>query len=70
VYIPVLDIEEIQMEDDSVKIGDIQVDSDKSEWVVIGVNHSGISRVRKNSLAHKIHAEVSPDIAKSLKEVS
>lgn len=49
-----------------IKIGDVQIDKDKSEWVVIGVNHSGISRVRKNSLAHQVHAESSPDIAKSL----
>lgn len=49
-----------------VKIGDIQVDSDKSEWVVIGVTHTGISRVRKNSLAHIVHAKMSPEIAKSL----
>lgn len=48
------------------KIGDIQIDSDKSEWVIIGITHTGVSRVRRNSLAHKIHAQDSPEIAKSL----
>jgi hypothetical protein len=38
------------------KIGDTQIDKDKSEWVVVGVTHLGLSRVRKDSLAHKIHA--------------
>lgn len=52
--------------DTGIKIGDIQIDSNKTEWVVIAVNHSGISRVKRNSLAHKIHAEGMPAIAKSL----
>ena len=61
------DIYELGDEYDPIKIGDIQVDEeDKSEWIIIGINHSGISRVKRNSLAHKIHAEVSPEIAKSL----
>lgn len=47
------------------KIGDIQIDKDKSEWVIISATPVGISRVKRNSLAHKVHAESSPDIAKS-----
>lgn len=48
------------------KIGDIQTDTDKTEWVVVGVGHLGLSRVRRNSLAHRVHAQRSEDIAKSL----
>jgi hypothetical protein len=47
------------------KVGDIQIDNNKSEWVVVGVTHSGVSRVKRNSLAHQIHAQSSIDIAKS-----
>jgi hypothetical protein len=49
------------------KIGDVQIDRDKSEWVVIGVSHSGVSRVRRHSLAHQTHSTGVPEIAKSLK---
>jgi hypothetical protein len=45
--------------------GDIQIDADKSEWIVIGATNLGVSRVKRNSLAHKVHAESSPAIAKS-----
>jgi hypothetical protein len=48
------------------KVGDIQVDDNMMEWVVVGVGHMGISRVRRNSLAHFSHAKVSPEIAKSI----
>lgn len=48
------------------KIGDIQIDDNKSEWIVIGISHTGVSRVRRNSLAHEIHAQGSPEIAKTL----
>lgn len=48
------------------KIGDIQTDSNGIEWIVVGNSHTGISRVKRNSLAHTIHAQSSPDIAKSL----
>lgn len=47
------------------KIGDIQIDADKSEWVVIANSYSGVSRVKRNSLAHLIHSAYSPEIAKS-----
>lgn len=49
-----------------IKIGDIQIDSDGSEWVIIGVTHIGVSRIRRYSLAHQVHSEGSPEIAKSL----
>jgi hypothetical protein len=49
------------------KVGDIQRDFNGSEWIVITVTGRGItSRVRRNSLAHQIHAENSPVIARSL----
>ena len=48
------------------KVGDIQIDNNKTEWVVIGATHTGISRVKRNSLAHKVHAQSSPEIAKSI----
>lgn len=48
------------------KVGDIQVDKNESEWVVVGICHLGISRVKRDSLAHEIHAQSSPEIAKSL----
>lgn len=47
------------------KAGDIQIDEDGSEWVVIGATRVGISRVRRNSLAHRVHAQSSPEIARS-----
>lgn len=47
-------------------IGDIQIDNDKTEWVVVGIGHMGVSRVRRNSLAHQTHAQSSPKIAESL----
>lgn len=50
----------------SVKIGDVQVDANNTEWVVVGVSHSGLSRVRQYSLAHQVHAQAVPEIAKSL----
>lgn len=51
-----------------IRIGDIQTDDhdEKVQWVVIGVTHLGISRVKRDSLAHLVHAQSSPDIAKSL----
>ena len=48
-----------------LKIGDIQTDSDKSEWIIVAITNTKPSRVRRNSLAHKVHAQSSPDIAKS-----
>ena len=54
------------MESSRSKVGDIQVDKDGSEWVVIGVGHTGLSRIRRNSMAHIIHARRSQEIAKSL----
>jgi hypothetical protein len=55
----------------SLAIGDIQVDRDKdgnvlAEWVVISIYPRGLSRVKRNSLAHQVHAEGTPEIAKSL----
>ena len=47
------------------KVGDIQIDDDKTEWVVIGITHNGVSRVKRLSLAHYVHAQSSPVIAKS-----
>jgi hypothetical protein len=48
------------------KVGDIQVDHDKSEWVVVAVaGRNRVSRVKRNSLAHYLHAEVSSEIASS-----
>ena len=52
------------------KVGDIQIDKDRSEWIVIGVNRVGVSRVRRNSLAHRVHAQSSPEIAQSYKEMN
>jgi hypothetical protein len=52
-----------------VEVGDVEKDPDGSEWVII--SPGGIlraSRVRRYSLAHRIHAESSPVIAASLKE--
>lgn len=48
------------------KVGDIQVDNIGMEWVVVGVTTLGISRVRRNSMAHIIHARRSAEIAKTL----
>lgn len=53
----------------ALKIGDIQTDKDESEWVIVAITHSGVSRVRKDSLAHRVHAKVSPEIAKSLSPI-
>lgn len=51
---------------ESPKVGDVQTDIDGSEWVVISVfGRNRTSRVKRNSLAHYIHAEVSPIIAES-----
>lgn len=47
-------------------IGDVQTDRDKTEWVIVGITHAGLSRVRRNSLAHYIHAQHSPEIAKAI----
>jgi hypothetical protein len=47
------------------KIGDIQIDDDKTEWIVVEITHSGISRVKRNSLAHLVHSAYSPEIAKT-----
>jgi hypothetical protein len=57
-----------------MEIGEVQTDLDDSEWVVIGISFANgqqrASRVRRNSLAHHVHAESSPRIAQSLdKEV-
>ncbi len=49
-----------------IKIGDIQTDANKTEWVIVVITHSGLSRVRRYSLAHQIHALNSPEIAESL----
>lgn len=47
------------------KQGDIQIDNDKSEWIVVSATPMAFSRIKRNSLAHKVHAQSSPDIAKS-----
>jgi hypothetical protein len=59
-----------------MEVGDLQVDPDDSEWVVIGIYHMNgqekASRVRRNSDAHRVHASVAANekIAESLdKEV-
>lgn len=54
-----------------MKVGDIQTDIDNSEWVVVSITgRDRVSRVRRNSLAHRVHAERSAIIAQSLdKEV-
>lgn len=49
-----------------MKIGDIQIDNNQTEWVIVGITHTGVSRVKRNSLAHYVHAQRSPEIAKSL----
>lgn len=56
-----------------MKIGDIQTDTEGgSEWVVIAVfRHNGkehCSRVRRNSLAHVVHARIDPLLKDSLDE--
>ena len=51
-----------------LKIGDIQVDSDDPNGLLLLFITTGISRVRRYSFAHQIHAEVSPEIAKSLQK--
>jgi hypothetical protein len=48
------------------EIGDIQVDLNGSEWVVVGTTTRSVSRVRRYSLAHQVHSEGSPRIAESL----
>jgi hypothetical protein len=49
-----------------MKVGDIQID-DRGEWVVVGIFGRGrLFRVKRNSLAHRFHARVLPDVAKSL----
>lgn len=53
-----------------LKIGDMQIDPDKSEWIIISVYGNRISRVRRYSLAHHIHADGDPEIAKSLQVAS
>lgn len=60
-------IEELSNDtDSSIAIGDIVIDNDNTEWVIVGISHTGLSRVRRNSLAHEIHAQGSPEIAKTL----
>lgn len=52
-----------------MEIGDIQTDPDGSEWVIISVGGAfKPSRVRRNSLAHHIHAKSDSKIAVSLQE--
>ena len=52
-----------------MKVGDIEIDDNRTEWIVVGIFGRGrTNRVRRNSLAHRIHAQVSPEIAKSLAE--
>jgi hypothetical protein len=48
------------------EIGDIQIDGNGNEWVVVGVTTRSTSRVRRYSLAHQVHAEGSAIIAESL----
>ncbi len=48
------------------KIGDIQIDANGSEWVLVGVAYLGSLLVKRNSLAHRVHAEYSTAVAKSL----
>lgn len=48
-----------------VEVGDVVTDQ-FGEWVIISIHEGRISRVRRNSLAHKIHAQSSSIIAKSL----
>jgi len=48
------------------QIGDIQMDSNNQEWIIVAITHAGLSRVKRNSLAHLIHATYSPEVAKSL----
>jgi hypothetical protein len=49
-----------------VKVGDIQPGPNDSEWVVISVQGTRISRVLRNSIAHHVHSVGQPEIAKSL----
>lgn len=53
-----------------IEVGDIQIDEDDSEWVVVSISmlngQQRASRVRRGSLAHHIHAELSLVIAESL----
>ncbi len=59
-----------------MEVGDLQVDPDGSEWVVIGIYHLNgqekASRVRRNSDAHRVHASVAanPKIGESLDAVA
>ena len=47
--------------------GDIQVDPDGSEWVIIAVYGRGLfTRIRRDSLAHQVFAKDIPVFAKSL----
>ena len=50
----------------TAKLGDIQIDSNGSEWIVVGVATRHVSRVRRYSIAHQVHAKDSPVIAESL----
>lgn len=49
------------------KVGDVQIDRD-GEWVIVSPSNGrlGPSRVRRNSLAHHVHADGNEAIAKSL----
>ena len=52
-----------------MQVGDVETDPDGSEWVII--SPGGVfkaSRVRRNSLAHHVHAESSAVIAASLEK--
>lgn len=47
--------------------GDIQVDPDGSEWVIIAVYGRDLcTRIRRDSLAHHVFAKDLPVFAKSL----
>lgn len=48
------------------QVGNIQMDSNNQEWVIVAITHAGLSRVKRNSIAHLVHAKYSPEIAKSV----
>jgi hypothetical protein len=53
-----------------MQVGDIETDPDGSEWVIVSLGGAVIkpSRLRRNSLAHHIHAQSSPTLAASLEK--
>lgn len=55
-------------EAEKARIGDIQTDPDGTEWIIVGTTQTTVSRVKRYSIAHEVHARSSEIVAKSLKK--